>query len=40
LKKAELRSVAKILRSHDKDGELKVRLREDQIPEGFFLKFF
>jgi len=35
-----LRSIAKIQRSHGKDGELKIKLREDQVPEGFFLRFF
>jgi len=40
LKKAELQTIGKVLRSHGKEGELKVGLRTELLPEDFFLRFF
>jgi hypothetical protein len=40
LKKAELQVIGRVERSHDKRGELKVRLYEELLPSDFFLRFF
>jgi ribosomal protein L35AE/L33A len=40
LKKAELRAVGRVERSHGREGDLKVRLFPELVPDGFFLEFF